>query len=85
MPISNKDKELEVVYATSNYGKIIIAKSLLESAGITYFTKGEHTSNFFGWGGPGSFYPPSSQVEILVPKEEAENCREVLKDLDVKP
>lgn len=84
MSIANESKELEVVYATNNHSKIIIAKSLLESAGITYFTKGEYTANFFGWGGPGSFYPASSQIEILVAKEDAENCREVLKDLDAK-
>jgi len=84
MVVSNEGKKLEVVFATNNYSKIIIAKSLLESAGITYFTRGEHTANFFGWGGPGSFYPASKQIEILVHKEEAENCREILKELDTK-
>ena len=82
MSALDESKELEVVYVTNDHTKAIVAKSLLESAGIIYFTRGEHTANFFGWGGPGSFYPTNTQIEILVPKEEAEGCREILKDLD---
>lgn len=84
MSALDESKELEVVYVTSDPSKFIVAKSLLESAGVTYFTKGEHTANFFGWGGVGSSFPVNTQLEILVPKDEVENCREVIRELDAR-
>jgi len=82
MSDSGSQKELEVVYVTNDPVKVLIAKTLLESAGITYFVKGDHTADLFGWGSFSSFQAIQNEVEILVPKDEVDDCREILQELD---
>lgn len=74
--------KLVTVYVTNDLGKLAVAKSLLESAGIPYFAKGEQITNLFGCGNIGSFNAITRSIEIQVPQDEVENCKEVLEELD---
>jgi hypothetical protein len=69
------------VLETGDPGVIAVAKSLLESAGIDYFAKGEPLQNLFGWGQIG-FNPIVGVVQLQVAAADAEDARELLHDLD---
>ena len=72
-------RELHTVFETSDIGVLAIAKSILQDAGIVYFTKGEEVSNLFT---PNYGYNPLfNQVEIKVSREDKDNAIELLKDL----
>ncbi len=62
------------VAATTNYFLVPLAKSILESAEIVYFVKGDHLQNI-----PGSIV----EIEIQVPEEDVEIARELLSDIDL--
>ncbi len=61
------------VFETENPTIIMVAKSLLEDAGIEYFSSGEQL--------PFGFNPLSGSLVIGVRHEEAEEARELLKNL----
>lgn len=60
--------ELSTVMTANNAGLIAIAKSILNEAGIEYFTKGEDL-------------PYLCRINIQVAKEDAETAKELLKEL----
>lgn len=72
----NKDQYVQfvTVATTTNYFLVPLAKSILESAEIAYFMKGDHLSSI-----PGLMV----EVEIQVPEEDAETARELLSDIDL--
>ena len=67
--------KLATVLTTSNRTSIATAKSLLESAGIKYYAKGEDVQSLIGFGAI------DGVPEIQVAEEDAEEAREILKDL----
>jgi len=60
----------EVLY-THNQGDIAVIKSILDSAGIVYYLKGERTSVSRPWADP---------VILMVIKDQVETTKELLKD-----
>ena len=67
--------ELETVFTSVNQADILIAKTLLESAEIQFFVKGEFLSIPY----MGTLSVP---VEIQVGKDDVEEARALLKDLE---
>ena len=66
----------------SNAAVIPVAKSLLDSAGIRYVTRNEHTQDLFGSGRLGTnFNPIVGPVEFWVEAEALLEAREVLDGL----
>jgi hypothetical protein len=70
------------VLETGDPGVVAVAKSLLESAGIQYYAKGEALQNLFGCGqfGPG-FNPIVGPVQLQVAADDAEDAKELLRGL----
>ena len=68
------------VLETGDPGLIAVAKSLLDSAGIPYFAKGESLQNLFGWGQIG-FNPIVGVVQLQVASDDAEDATALLRDL----
>jgi putative signal transducing protein len=70
------------VLETSDPGLVAVAKSLLDSAGIHYFAKGEALQNLFGWGQLGTgFNPIVGAVQLQVAADDADDARELLRGL----
>jgi len=73
------------VLETSDQGLLAVAKSLLEEAEIPCFAKGEGVQDLFGWGRFGTgFSPVAGAIQLQVPADDAEQARELLKDLTVE-
>ena len=64
------------ILATSNRVSIATAKSLLESAGIEYYVKGEDVQSMIGFGAI------DGVPEIQVSDEDAEDARKILEGLE---
>lgn len=74
--------KLVSVLKTGELGLLLVAKSLLDDAGIEYYAKGEELQDLFGAGRLGTgFNILTGPVEILVREEDAPDAAELLKDL----
>lgn len=71
-PSEPEEIALNTVMISSNQGQIAIAKSLLDSSGITYFIEGESSS---------SLLEATIPAMIKVPEENFEQAKEILKNL----
>lgn len=67
--------ELITIAVTGDISIIPIVKSILDSGEIKYFIKGELVRNFAVF---------NNTMEIQVPIEDAQNAKDLLKDLDLK-
>lgn len=67
--------ELVTIAVTSDIFIIPIVKSILDYGEIKYFIKGEMSRNITIF---------NNIMEIQVPLEEAQNAKDLLKDLDIK-
>ena len=71
------------VYETGNPAIISIAKSILDSADIPYYMKGEGVQDLFGGGRIGTgFNPLVGPVQIQVDEKQVSVARELLSELD---
>ncbi|MBI4744511.1 MAG: DUF2007 domain-containing protein [Actinobacteria bacterium] len=78
-----KHVELVNIFKTGNLATIAMAKSLLESAEIQYFVKNEGLQDFFALGRFGTgFNIIVGPVEIWVKKEDEEDVRKLLEELE---
>lgn len=66
------------VFKTNNPALLAVAQSLLEEAGIEFNIAGEALLNLF----PGSAVGADVTPSVQVPAENAEEARELLKELD---
>ena len=74
-------RDLMTVFSSEN-GSIAVTKSVLESAGIPYFAKGEGLQSLFGLGVLGTgFNPLVGPVQIQVPGERQKDAVHFLEDL----
>jgi len=74
--------ELVTALESTDPGKIMIAKSMLEEAGIRYFAKGEGIQHLFGWGTFGTgFNLLTGPVQIMVSVDDIAEALELLKVL----
>jgi len=67
--------KLVTIFTTGDRASIATAKSLLESAGIEYYIKGEYVQSLIGFGAI------DGVPEIQVAEEDAEEARKILEDL----
>ncbi|MCK4258008.1 MAG: DUF2007 domain-containing protein [Halanaerobiales bacterium] len=75
-------EDLVTVLVPSSQSITLIAKSLLEDAGIPYFAKNEDVQNLFALGQLGTgFNPLTGPVEIQVAQKYEEAARELLNEL----
>ena len=75
--------QLVTVLATGDESLVVMAKSLLESAGIQYLLKGEIVQDFIGWGRFGTgFNPITGPLEIQVEREHEEEARSLLAEME---
>lgn len=76
------EEKLVTVFATGNHGIIALAKSILDDAGIQYYAKNERSEDLIGIGVVGTGYNPLiGPVELQVLQENADEAKELLKDL----
>jgi len=68
------------IFKTTDQSKIMIAKSLLEEAGIDYFAQGEGIMDLFG-AGRLNFNPIVGPVIFAVKPEDEQKAREILAEL----
>jgi len=69
------------VLESSDPAVLAVAKSLLESAAIPYFAKGEALQSLFGAGTLSGFNPITGPVEIQVSVDDARDAHAVLMEL----
>jgi len=70
------------VLETGDPGLVAVAKSLLESAGIRFFAKGEGVQDLFAWGRFGTgFNPFVGPVQLQVAAEDADDAKALLQGL----
>jgi hypothetical protein len=74
--------ELVTVYKASVPSILAIAKSILGSAGIDYFAKGEGIQDLFGFGRLGGYNVVAGPVELQVRKEDEDDAKKLLEDLE---
>lgn len=74
---------LVTVFATGNPVTVVIAKSLLEEAGIRYLVKGEGLQDLFALGRVGfGFNPLVGPIEIQVRKRDQQEAAQLLGHLE---
>ena len=75
--------ELMTIFRSGNPAIIPLAKSLLESADISFVTKGEQVQDLVGWGRfPAGLNPAIGPVEFQVSSDDAEQARQLLAELE---
>ncbi|MDD3927352.1 MAG: DUF2007 domain-containing protein [bacterium] len=80
-PAGSDYEELVTVLQTGDQGLLLLAKSLLEEAGIRYFIPGEITQHLLGYGCVGIGYNPLIGRPCLkVRKSDAGKAEELLTD-----
>jgi len=70
-----------VVFATSRDDDMALAKSMLQSADIPFFTRNEMTADLLGWGRIGGGNLVTGPMEILVARRDGESAYELLAGL----
>ena len=76
------DVHLVTVFESGDPALIALARSLLDSAGIPFVTRGEGIQDLFGWGRmPGGFSVVAGPVTFQVDEEDVEEARALLEDL----
>ena len=77
-PRWSRPVELVTVFKCADAGRIALAKSLLESAGIHFVVRNEAAQNLFGMGSAHFGGPAEFQVD----REDAADAKELLEDLE---
>ncbi len=67
-----------VVLETTDQTEILLAKSILDDAGIPYLVQGEGIRNLFGLGGLTPQNPISGPILLKVSAEQAEDAKQLL-------
>ena len=76
------DRELVLVFESGDVSDILLAKSLLDGAGIRYSARGDGLQDLFGLGRYGTgFSVIAGAAQFLVAEESAEAARELLAEL----
>lgn len=77
----SEDNKLVTIFKTGDQVKMVIAKSILDSAGIFCFTKGEIVQSLFGWGSISGFNPFTGPMELQVESDRLDEAKDLLSDL----
>ncbi len=81
LPPERKPIEYATVWESGNPATIAVAKSVLRSAGIEYYTMGEQLQDIIGGGRLGGFNPVTGPVRIRVRAEDEAEAGELLRGL----
>lgn len=73
--------ELVTVKVCRDLAELLVAKSVLDGAGIRYFARGEHLQNILGVGSFGGFNMLTGPVELQVPKDMAGDAKALLEEI----
>jgi putative signal transducing protein len=77
--------DLVTVFETGDPGLVALAKSLLDSAGIEFATKGDALQDLFGVGRfPGGTNLVTGPVVFQVGPDDAEEAKSILRDLRIE-
>ena len=79
---NTRHTEPQTVYTSNKQGDIAIAKSMLMSADIEFFVKGEYVADKFALGGIGNFNNITRGMGIVVRPEDAEDAFDILSPLN---
>lgn len=78
--------ELTTVLETGDQSLVVVAKSVLDSAGIPCVARNERLQNLFGWGSIGTgFNAAMGPIRLQVLREDEEVARELLKTVPFSP
>ena len=80
-PVPTPDAALVRVLAAGDPGVLAVAKSLLESAEIDYFVRGEGLQDLFGLGRITEYCFAVGPAEFWVREDDVDRARELLADL----
>ncbi len=72
--------DLVTVFIPQDYSKLLLAKSLLDAAGIKFFARGENLQHLFGWGNMGGFSQNTAFGPVQIQVRQADE-REALEAL----
>jgi Putative prokaryotic signal transducing protein len=82
MTMDHQSADPITVLESGDPGLLAVAKSLLESAHIEYFAKGEGLQDLFAGGRLGTgFNPFVGPIQLQVPADDAEEAMALLRDL----
>ncbi|MCU0224877.1 MAG: DUF2007 domain-containing protein [Acidobacteria bacterium] len=74
--------ELVLAARFANVALVPLAKSMLDGAGIPFYTRNELTQDLIGWGRFGAMFNPLvGMVEFWVPADQVDAARRVLGEL----
>lgn len=74
-PKINPEAQFVELLATFNYADVVIVRSILDDAGITYYFKGDHVMRT---------RPFADPARLMVRKDQIEEAKDLLKDLNLK-
>jgi hypothetical protein len=72
--------ELVTVLETSDPAELAFVESLLRSAGLPFFTRGDHLQSLFALGAIGGYNAVAGPVSIQVSEEHAEAAAQILEE-----
>ena len=79
----SKEEELEVIFETVDPAEVIVIKSLLEGACVRYLVLGEDQYDAFRGAFRGTVFNPNGRpVVFKVPASQAEDARQLLKEIE---
>jgi len=76
------DRDLVIVFESSNGALVVVARALLEGAGIPFVAQGETVQDYIGAGRfPGGYNLATGPVRFLVERRDAADAAAVLRDV----
>src|SRR2546425_8201508 len=80
------DRDLVIVFESSNGALVVVARALLEGAGIPFVAQGETVQDYIGAGRfPGGYNPATRPGRFLVERRDAADAAAVLRDVTPAP
>lgn len=77
------DRELVPAFESWNGARVMLARALLDSAGIPFVTQGETVQDYIGAGRfPGGYNLATGPVRFLVERRDLEDATLVLRDVE---
>jgi hypothetical protein len=78
-----KSDDFEMVFGTMDPAEVVVVKSLLDSVGIRYMTRGEDRFDAFPGAFRGTVFSDRARpVRFLVSKDDASDARQLLRSTD---
>ncbi len=85
LKVGRKVDDLVTVLSTPDEATALVARSLLEAAGIPCFVRNDQLQDFIGLGRIGGYNIAVGPMAIQVGAEDAEAAREILREAELGP